>query len=139
MLPDDIDFTLEMVVSRMIGLLLIEISAFHGFKWAEAVLSDTELVAGEGEAARVISYVRADETPHVAYLRTALSEMRDRTWVGEGGEQPQGHRDDLDPVGPRARRTRCCCAGPSGSRCRWPRSTGPSKGAPTPPTSSRRC
>jgi hypothetical protein len=89
-LPDDIDFTLEMVVSRMIGLLLIEISAFHGFKWAEAVLSDTELVAGEGEAARLISYVRADETPHVAYLRTALSEMRDRTWVGDDGEQHKG-------------------------------------------------
>jgi hypothetical protein len=89
-LPDDIDFTLEMVVSRMIGLLLIEISAFHGFQWAEAVLSDTDLVAGDGEAARIISYVRADETPHVAYLRTALSEMRDRTWVGEGGQAHDG-------------------------------------------------
>ena len=43
-LPDDIDFTLEMVVGRMIGLLLIEISAFHGFTWAEAVLSDTDLL-----------------------------------------------------------------------------------------------
>jgi hypothetical protein len=85
-LPDEIDFTLEMVVARMIGLLLIEISAFHGFRWAEAVLGDTELVAGEGEAARLVSYIRSDETPHVAWLRTALSEMRDRTWVGsEGG------------------------------------------------------
>ena len=37
-LPDDIDLTLEMLVGRMIGLLLIEISAFHGFAWAEAVL-----------------------------------------------------------------------------------------------------
>ena len=46
-LPDDIDFTLEIIVGRMIGLLLIEISAFHGFAWAEAVLSDTDLVAGE--------------------------------------------------------------------------------------------
>jgi hypothetical protein len=89
-LPDDIDFTLEMVVGRMIGLLLIEISAFHGFKWAEAVLSDDDLVAGDGEAARIISYVRADETPHVAYLRTALSEMRDRTWLGEDGQKHKG-------------------------------------------------
>jgi hypothetical protein len=89
-LPDDIDFTLEMVVSRMIGLLLIEISAFHGFQWAEAVLADTDLVAGDGDAARIISYVRADETPHVAYLRTALSEMRDRTWVGDNGEKHKG-------------------------------------------------
>jgi hypothetical protein len=89
-LPDDIDFTLEMVVGRMIGLLLIEISAFHGFRWAEAVLGDTELVAGEGDAATLVSYIRSDETPHVAWLRTALSEMRDRTWVGTGGRTYAG-------------------------------------------------
>ena len=34
-----------------------------------------------------MSYVRADETPHVDYLRTALTEMRDRTFVGESGAQ----------------------------------------------------
>jgi hypothetical protein len=89
-LPEDIDFTLEMVVGRMIGLLLIEISAFHGFQWAEAVLGDTELVAGEGEAAQLVSYIRSDETPHVAWLRTALSEMRDRTWVGTNGRLHAG-------------------------------------------------
>ncbi|MEI7591966.1 MAG: hypothetical protein WCK41_01960 [Actinomycetes bacterium] len=89
-LPTDIDFTLEMVVGRMIGLLFIEISAFHGFHWAEGVLSDTSLVASDGEAARIISYVRADETPHVAWLRTALSEMRDRTWVGSTGTNYDG-------------------------------------------------
>jgi hypothetical protein len=81
---------LEAVVGRMIGLLLIEISAFHGFQWAEAVLSDTELVAGEGEPAALISYIRSDETPHVAWLRTALSEMRDRTWVGSDGRRHTG-------------------------------------------------
>ena len=57
---------------------------------AEAVLADTELCAGEGEAARIISYVRQDETPHVAYLRVALSEMRDRTWVGASGTTYDG-------------------------------------------------
>jgi hypothetical protein len=89
-LPDDIDFTLEMLVGRMIGLLLIEISAFHGFAWAEAVLSDADLVAGEGEAARLVSYIRQDETPHVDWLRTALSEMRDRTWTGSSGRSHAG-------------------------------------------------
>jgi hypothetical protein len=89
-LPADLDFTLEVVVGRMIGLLLIEISAFHGFRWAEAVLSDTELVGGDGAAATLVSYIRADETPHVAWLRTALSEMRDRTWVGDGGRTYDG-------------------------------------------------
>jgi len=89
-LPDDIDFTLETVVGRMIGLLLIEISAFHGFQWAEEVLGDVDLVAGDGDAATLVSYIRRDETPHVAWLRTALSEMRDRTWVGSGGRRHAG-------------------------------------------------
>jgi hypothetical protein len=89
-LPADIDYTLEVVVSRMIGLLLIEISAFHGFAWAAGVLADEDLVAGDGEAARLVGYIRSDESPHVAWLRTALSEMRDRTWVGESGRRHSG-------------------------------------------------
>ena len=54
------------------------------------MLSDTDLVAGEGEAARLVSYIRADETPHVAYLQTVLTEMRDRTFVGDGGKKHAG-------------------------------------------------
>jgi hypothetical protein len=87
---DDLDFDLELLVGRMINILLIEISAFHTFAWAEAVLSDTDLVAGDGEAARVVSYIRQDETPHVEYLKTALTEMRDRTFVGESGKRLAG-------------------------------------------------
>ena len=78
-LPDDIDFDLESLIERMTRLLLIEISAFHLFAWAETLLADDELVAGDGEAARLVSFIRSDETPHVEYLRTVLSEMRDRT------------------------------------------------------------
>jgi hypothetical protein len=89
-LPADLDVTLEFLLARMIGLLFIEISAFHGFRWAQEVLSDTSLVQGDGEPARIVSYIQADETPHVAYLRTALSEMRDRTWVGESGTRYDG-------------------------------------------------
>jgi hypothetical protein len=86
----DLDLALEMMVRRMVGLLFIEVSAFHTFAWAEAVLSDTGLVGGEGRAADLVSYVRADETPHVEYLRTALTEMRDRTFVGESGRRIPG-------------------------------------------------
>ncbi|HZJ28095.1 MAG TPA: hypothetical protein VFF40_13965 [Acidimicrobiia bacterium] len=86
----DIDLGLEMLIQRMINILLIEISAFHMFAWAEAVLSDTELVAGDGEAARLVSYIRADETPHVEYLKTALTEMRERTFIGESGRRYPG-------------------------------------------------
>src|SRR5690349_17759629 len=89
-LPDDIDFGLESMLNRMISLLFIEISAFHGFIWAEGVLGDTEVCAGDGEAARIVSYIRADETPHVAYLQVALSEMRDRTWAGQDGRTYDG-------------------------------------------------
>lgn len=90
LLPDDIAPELEMMVTLMIRVLFIEISAFHTFAWAESWMSDTELVAGHGGAATLVSYIRADETPHVGYLRTALSEMRDRTWVGEGGTTHAG-------------------------------------------------
>jgi hypothetical protein len=87
LLPDDIDANLERIAALMIRVLLIEISAFHTFAWAEAWLSDTSLVAGDGEAARLVGYIRADETPHVSYLQTALTEMRDRTWIGESGRK----------------------------------------------------
>ena len=86
----DLDGDLEMLLVRMTSLLLIEISAFHTFAWAEAVLSDAALVGGEGEAARLVSYIRADETPHVEYLKTVLSEMRDRTFVGSSGRRYAG-------------------------------------------------
>ena len=90
LLPDDVDFDLEMLIERMARLLLIEISAFHTFAWAEDVLSDIDLFAGDGDAARLVSYIRSDETPHVEYLKTVLSEMRDRTFVGDSGKKHAG-------------------------------------------------
>jgi hypothetical protein len=74
----------------MLGLLFIELSAFHTFAWAEELLSDDDLVAGEGLAAQIVSFIRSDETPHVEYLKTALTEMRDRTFVGESGRHHAG-------------------------------------------------
>ena len=90
LLPDDVDADLEGLIEFMTRLLLIEISAFHTFAWAEEVLSDADLVAGDGEAARLVSYIRSDETPHVAYLKTTLSEMRDRTFLGSSGRRYKG-------------------------------------------------
>src|SRR3546814_16354109 len=72
----------------MVRVLLIEVQAFHTFAWAEDWLSDHDLVAGEGRAADLVSYIRADETPHVGYPKVALSAMRDRTWVGTDGKKP---------------------------------------------------
>jgi hypothetical protein len=90
LLPEDIDLDFELLVERMARLLLIEISAFHTFAWAEELLADDELVAGDGAAARLISYVRADEEPHVEYLKTTLSDLRDRTWIGASGRRYRG-------------------------------------------------
>ncbi len=89
-LPDDIDPNLEMIAALMIRVLLIEIQAFHTFAWAEQWLSDDDLVAGDGEAAKIVRYIRADESPHVGYLKTALTEMRDRTWIGTSGKKYAG-------------------------------------------------
>ena len=86
----EIEADLEFLIARMASLLLIEISAFHTFAWAEEVLSDNDLFAGDGEAARLVSYIRADETPHVEYLKTTLSEMRDRTFIAESGRKIAG-------------------------------------------------
>jgi hypothetical protein len=87
---DDLDLGLELLIQRMIGILLIEISAYHVFAWAEELLSDPDLVAGEGSSARLVSYIRQDEAPHVAYLATTLTEMRDRTFIGESGRTIAG-------------------------------------------------
>jgi hypothetical protein len=90
LLPDDVPLELETMVSLMIRVLFIELSAFHTFAWAEDWLSDPELVGGDGAAARLVTYIRADETPHVDYLRTALTELRDRTWLGDSGRSYAG-------------------------------------------------
>lgn len=85
-----LDPAFETLIAFMTRVLFIEIRAYHAFEWAEALLSDTDLVAGDGDAARLVSYIRQDESPHVDYLRTALSEMRARTFVGEGGRNHDG-------------------------------------------------
>lgn len=114
LLPADLHPDLEPLIERMARLLLIEVSAFHTFAWAEEVLADGDLVAGDGEAARLVSYIRADEAPHVAYLTTVLSELRDRTFVGDGGRRHAGadlvgriwDRAVADSLGPRQREQR---------------------------------
>jgi len=98
----DVNQELEVLIQSMSRLLLIEISAYHVFAWAEEVLADTELVAGDGEASRLVSYIRADEAPHVEYLKTTLSEMRDRTFITESGSKVPG-TDVVGQIWERAR------------------------------------
>ena len=89
-LPDDVAIDMELLAERMTRILLIEIQAFHTFAWAESLLSDRTSSRAAGDAGRLVACVSADETPHVEYLKTALTELRDRTWLGDSGRRYEG-------------------------------------------------
>jgi hypothetical protein len=86
----EIDFQLETAITRMTGLLLIELLAAKTFSWAEQVVGDDRYCSNAEDAARLVGYIRADEAPHVEYLRTTLTEMRARTFIGEDGRHVPG-------------------------------------------------
>ena len=81
---------LEELLTVMVNVMVIEVFAADTFRWAEAVLGDPEVSAAPGPAAAMVGYIRSDETPHVEYLRTALSELRACTLIGTGGEAVTG-------------------------------------------------
>lgn len=86
----EVDFQLETAITRMTGLLLIELLAAKTFAWAEQVVGDEQYCSNAADAAQLVGYIRTDEAPHVEYLRTTLTEMRARTFIGEGGKKISG-------------------------------------------------
>jgi hypothetical protein len=74
----------------MAQVLVVEVFAAGTFAWGEALLSNPKVSAAPDEAGPMIGYIRADESPHVEYLRTALSEIRARTIVGVDGSDVSG-------------------------------------------------
>ncbi len=74
-----LDETLERLLQMMAQVLVVEIFAEGTFDWGERLLSNPEVSAAPEEAGAMVRYVRRDESPHVEYLRTALSEVRART------------------------------------------------------------
>jgi hypothetical protein len=80
----------ERLLSFMVGVLAIEVFAKSTFEWAEAVLSDPEVSDAPEEAANLVRYIRSDESPHVEYLRTVLSEVAARTLLTEDGREMPG-------------------------------------------------
>jgi hypothetical protein len=92
-----LDAQLEELLAVMSNVLVIELFAADTFRWAETVLGDGEVSKRPREAAAMVGYIRADEAPHVEYLRTALSELRARTFLGSGGVEVPG-REVIDAL-----------------------------------------
>jgi hypothetical protein len=85
-----LDADVEDVLTTMANVLVIEIFAADTFRWAEEVLGDPEVSRRPQEAAAMVGYIRNDESPHVEYLRTALSELRACTFIGTAGVELAG-------------------------------------------------
>jgi hypothetical protein len=85
-----LDEAFEDLLAVMVNVLVIEVFAADTFRWAEAVLGDPEVSARPRDAAAMVGYIRSDETPHVEYLRTALSELRARTLLATDGSELAG-------------------------------------------------
>jgi len=85
----------ERLLAFMVGVLVIEVFARSTFEWAEELLGDREVSDSPVEAARLVSFIRADESPHVEYLRTVLSEVAARTLITEDGRDLSG-REAVD-------------------------------------------
>jgi len=86
----EIDPYLDLLLERLTKVLCVELSAYHQFFWAETFLSNTSLLPGDGAAAKTVSYIRQEKTPHVSYLVLVLSEMRELTFIGLNGQRLSG-------------------------------------------------
>jgi hypothetical protein len=85
----------------LMNVLMIEIKAENFFAFCQAVMCDPanfrDRPPAAAHAAEIVERVRTDEAIHVAYLTTALSELRSFTIrTTEGGTMP-GHAL-IDPV-----------------------------------------
>ena len=84
-----IDETLEAMLSTMANVLVIEVFAARTFDWGVRLLSDPEVSAEPERAGALVRHIRSDDSPHVEYLRTALSEVSARTLAtADGGALP---------------------------------------------------
>jgi hypothetical protein len=94
----------ERLIRFMTNVLAIEVFAASTFAWAEEILSDPEVSDAPVDAANLVRYIRSDESPHVEYLRTALSEIQARTLLTLDGKPISGRKvvDDLADRGIRA-------------------------------------
>ncbi len=91
----------ERLIRFMANVLTIEVFAASTFAWAEEILSDPEVSDAPIDAGNLVRFIRADESPHVEYLRTALSEIQARTLLTLDGKPVSGRKvvNDLSERG----------------------------------------
>ena len=85
-----LDPTLHRMLQMLTQVLVVEVFAEGTFEWGKAVLSNPEVSAEPEQAGAMVGYIQADESPHVEYLRTVLSEVRARTLCTTGGGRISG-------------------------------------------------
>ena len=76
----------EMLISFLMNFLMIEVRAERAFDFYERVIQSAETFIDKPTAAAhaidLINRIRLDESVHVAWLRTAISEFRSLTIKG---------------------------------------------------------
>ena len=86
----ELDEKLERLILMMAQVLVVEVFAEGTFRWGIELLSNPQVSAEPVRAADLVRFVQADESPHVEYLRTALSELRSRTLRRQDGGTVSG-------------------------------------------------
>lgn len=89
-LNPSVDPLLEMMLTAMAQILVIELVAFSTFAWAREVLADPSCSSAPDFAPQMVDYIQADESIHVGYLQCALAEARSRTIVAKDGSEIPG-------------------------------------------------
>lgn len=85
-----VDPRLELMLSAMAQILVIELLAYSTFAWAREVLADPTCSAAPDFAPRMVDCIQADESIHVGYLQCALAEARSRTVLAMDGTEIPG-------------------------------------------------
>jgi hypothetical protein len=91
----------EQTILMLMNVLMIEIRAEAFFSFCIRIMRAPDIFADRRDAAEhaadLVERIRQDEVIHVAYLQTAVSELRSFTFRGEKGERVPG-KAFIDPI-----------------------------------------
>jgi hypothetical protein len=90
----------EGILSLLMNVLMIEVRAEAFFAHSVALMRDREIFSNAAEAdqaATMVERIRIDESVHVGYLQTVISEMRSFTFKTVDGGTIAG-KDMIDPI-----------------------------------------